>query len=83
MAKDGLSITFREGVGVEEIHRAVEQLIVSTRPGGCGRCGLIGFDMLLTAAVDPEPYMALQAAELRENPDVLQVAYSNPKPVPW
>ena len=82
MAKKGLFITFREGVEVEQIHRAVEQIIVSNRPGGCRTCGLIGIDLRLTAEADPEPYEALQADELRENPNVLQV-FLNPLPTPW
>jgi hypothetical protein len=58
MTNKGLSTTFREGVAVEETHRAVEQVIMRA-PGGCGGCGLTGFDMMLTAEADPQPYEAL------------------------
>jgi len=84
MANKGISITFREGVQVDQIHQAVEQIIRSYGPfgpGGCRTCGLGGIDLLLTAAGDPEPYLAVQSESLRESGQVLQVAL-NPQPLP-
>ena len=84
MAKQAASITFREGVQVEQIHQAVERFIAAYGPfgpGGCRGCGLVGIDILLTAGGDPEPYAAVQSEELRESAHVLQVAL-NPQPLP-
>ena len=84
MAKQAVSITFREGVQVEQIHHAVERFVAAYGPfgpGGCRGCGLVGIDILLTAAGDPEPYVAVQSEELRESAHVLQVAL-NPQPLP-
>jgi hypothetical protein len=84
MAKQAASITFREGVQVEQIHQAVERLIAAYGPfgpGGCRTCGLVGIDILLTAAGDPEPYAAVQSGELGESAHVVQVAL-NPQPLP-
>lgn len=84
MAKQAISVTFREGVEVEQIHQAVERFIAaygSLRPDGCRTCGLGGIDILLTAEGDPEPYLAVQSEDLRESAQVLQVAL-NPQPLP-
>jgi hypothetical protein len=84
MAKQAVSITFREGVQVEQIHDAVERFIAAFGPfgpGGCRTCGLAGVDILLTAAGDPEPFAAVQSEELRQSAQVLQVAL-NPQPLP-
>lgn len=84
MAKQAASVTFREGVEIKQIHQAVERLIAaygSLRPDGCTTCGLIGIDLLLTAAGDPEPYVAVQSEDLRKSAQVLQVAL-NPQPLP-
>jgi hypothetical protein len=84
MAKQTASITFREGIEVDQIHQAVEKFIAAYGPfgpGGCRGCGLVGIDILLTAAGDPEPYAAVHSDALRENPHVLQVAL-NPQPLP-
>lgn len=48
MANKRISITFREGVQVDEIHRAIEQVIGSygaLGPGGCRTCGLGGIGL--------------------------------------
>ena len=84
MANNRISITFREGVQVDQIHQAVERAVGfygPFGPEGCRTCGLGGIDILLTAAGDPEPYVAVQSEELRESAHVLQVAL-NPQPLP-
>ncbi len=84
MAKPSITLTFREGVGIEQIHQAVEQFVAaygSFRPDGCRTCGLGGIDFYLTAEVDPAPYLAVQSDDLRQSSHVLQASL-NPQPLP-
>lgn len=85
MARSAATITFREGVKIEEIHQAVERFVRAHGPfgpGGCAGCGLVGIDIALRAVADPEPYTILHSAELRDLPGVVQVSL-DPEPSPW
>lgn len=42
-----VSVTFKGGVSIEDIHKAIDRMIEVSQPGGCTRCGLIGLDLVL------------------------------------
>jgi hypothetical protein len=83
MAEARLSLTFRVGVEIDDIHEALVKVVAAAAPRGCPHCGLGGVDVLLRAAGDPAPFEVLQGEELRGAHGLLQVSFDNPEPSPW
>jgi hypothetical protein len=50
-----VSLTFREGVQLEAVHKALDLLIRNLAPGNCPACGFMGLDLLIRAG-DPVLY---------------------------
>ena len=77
MAKAGrlqrgtVALTFRDGVKIDAVHKALAELIKGLAPGGCTACGFNGIDVLIRGG-DPEIFKEVSA--VRGIKEVLDVS---------